>query len=80
MDTVRELAGAGRLALYGDASHGELLRQAGMAQADYLVITLPHSVNRAPLMGATGACFEEAEAAVALTQKVLGDLRGADPG
>jgi hypothetical protein len=78
-----------------------------VAQADYLVITLPHSVNRAPLIaaarhlnpngrifvrarylreraeleqvGATGACFEEAEAAVALTQKVLGDLRGTSP-
>ncbi|HEX6737546.1 MAG TPA: cation:proton antiporter [Vicinamibacteria bacterium] len=105
MDTVRELAGKGRLALYGDASHGELLKQAGVARADYLVVTLPHSVNRAPLIaaarhlnpacrifvrarylrereeleqvGATGACFEEAEAAVVLARKVLDDLQAA---
>jgi CPA2 family monovalent cation:H+ antiporter-2 len=108
MDTVRELAADGRLALYGDASHGELLKQAGVARADYLIVTLPHSVNRRPLIaaarhlnpgcrifvrarylrekeeleqvGATAA-FEEAEAAVALAEKVLGDLqaRRAEP-
>lgn len=102
MDTVRDLAGKGRLALYGDASQGELLKQAGVASARYLVVTLPHSVNRAPLIaaarhlnpacrifvrarylreredlvqaGATAACFEEAEAAVALTERLLLDL------
>jgi CPA2 family monovalent cation:H+ antiporter-2 len=104
MDTVRALAEEGRLALYGDASQAGLLKQAGLARAAYLVVTLPHSVNRTPLIaaarhlnpscrifvrarylrereeleqvGAT-ACFEEAEAAVALTELVLRDLRGA---
>ena len=102
MDTVRALAEEGRLALYGDASHGDLLKQAGLGKAAYLVVTLPHSVNRTPLIaaarhlnpscrifvrarylreradleqaGATGACFEEVEAAVALTDRLLRDL------
>lgn len=102
MDTVAEVAGQGRLALYGDASHAEILRQAGLARASHLVVTLPHSVNRVPMIanarelapqcriivrarylleraaleqaGADAACFEEAEAAVALTTRVLQDL------
>jgi K+:H+ antiporter len=106
MDTVAALAAAGRLAIYGDASAPEVLRQAGIARARYLVVTLPHSVNRAPMVaaarqlnprgrifvrarylqeraeleqvGADAACFEEAEAAVALTARVLADL-GLDP-
>jgi CPA2 family monovalent cation:H+ antiporter-2 len=106
MDTVAALARAGRLAIYGDASAPEVLRQAGVARARYLVVTLPHSVNRVPMVaaarqlnprgrifvrarylqeraeleqvGADAACFEEAEAAVALTALVLADL-GLDP-
>ena len=102
MDTVAQLAGQRRLALYGDASQGEILKQAGIARASHLVLTLPHSVNRAPMVatarqlnpdcrifvrarylreradleqaGADAACFEEAEAAVALTSLVLADL------
>jgi len=102
MDTVAELAGQGRLALYGDASHADLLKQAGVARAKFLVVTLPHSVNRAPLVaaarqidpacrifvrarylqertaleqvGADAACFEEAEAAVALSTMVMAEL------
>ena len=102
MDTVAQLAGQRRLALYGDASQGEILKQAGIARASHLVLTLPHSVNRAPMVatarqlnpdcrifvrarylreredleqaGADAACFEEAEAAIALTALVLADL------
>jgi CPA2 family monovalent cation:H+ antiporter-2 len=105
VDTVAELAARGRLALYGDASHAEILKQAGIPRASHLVVTLPHSVNRAPLVaaarqlspacrilvrarylregrdllqaGADVACFEEVEAAVVLTARVLADL-GAD--
>ena len=100
MDTVSALAREGRLALYGDASHGEVLKQAGIARASHLVVTLPHSVNRGPLItaarqlspscrilvrarylrerreleqaGADAACFEEVEAAVALTERLPG--------
>jgi CPA2 family monovalent cation:H+ antiporter-2 len=102
MDTVAELAGQGRLALFGDASHADLLKQAGLTRARYLVVTLPHSINRAPLVaaarqinpacrifvrarylqertsleqvGTDAACFEEAEAAVALSAMVMAEL------
>jgi CPA2 family monovalent cation:H+ antiporter-2 len=102
LDTVAALGREGRRALYGDASRGEVLKQAGIARATYLLVTLPHSVNRGPLIaaarnlnptcrifvrarylregpeleqaGATAACFEEAEAAVALTDRLLRDL------
>ena len=106
MDTVADLAARGRLAIYGDASQLEILKEAGIARASHLVVTLPHSVNRTPLVaaarqlsprcrilvrarylkereelrqvGADAACFEEVEAAVALTERVLTDL-GKDP-
>jgi K+:H+ antiporter len=102
MDTIAERETAGRRALYGDASQPGILEQAGIARAQYLIVTLPHSVNRTPLIsaarllsprcrifvrarylregaelvqaGANAACFEEAEAAVALTSRVLADL------
>jgi CPA2 family monovalent cation:H+ antiporter-2 len=107
LDTVTALAREGRLALYGDASHPDVLKQAGIARAAYLLVTLPHSVNRGPLIaaarnlnascrifvrarylrerpeleqaGATGAAFEEVEAAVALTERLLRDF-GRDEG
>jgi CPA2 family monovalent cation:H+ antiporter-2 len=102
LETVGALAGEGRLALYGDASHPDILRKAGIARASHLVITLPHSLNRGPMItaarqinpscrilvrarylreraelelaGADVACFEEAEAAGALAERVLRDL------
>jgi CPA2 family monovalent cation:H+ antiporter-2 len=107
METVGELASQGRLGLYGDASHPEILKQAGIARASHLVVSLPHSVNRGPMVlaarrlnprcrvlvrarylqeraeleqvGVDAACYEEAEAAVALTARVLADL-GKDEG
>ena len=79
-----------------------MLKQAGIRRASYLLVTLPHSVNRGPLIaaarnlnpacrifvrarylreraeleqaGATTACFEEIEAAVALTERLLLDF------
>jgi CPA2 family monovalent cation:H+ antiporter-2 len=102
LDTVNELAQAGRPALFGDASHPEILKHAGIERASHLVVTLPHSVNRGPLIaaarrlnprlqilvrarylreradleqaGASAACYEEAEAAVALARHVLRDI------
>lgn len=102
MDTVSEVAAKGRLAVYGDATNATILKAAGIARASQLIITLPHSVNRVPLVtaarqlnpecrvfvrarylkereelvqvGAYAACFEEAEAAVALTAGVLTDM------
>ena len=102
LETVGALAGEGRLALYGDASHPDILRKAGIARASHLVVTLPHSLNRGPMItaarqlnpscrilvrarylreraelelaGADVACFEEAEAAAALAERLLRDL------
>jgi CPA2 family monovalent cation:H+ antiporter-2 len=102
MDTVAQLNGRGRLAIFGDASQPGILEQAGLARASHLVVTLPHSVNRTPMIaaarqlnptcrilvrarylreraeleqvGTTAECFEEVEAAVALTSLVLADL------
>jgi CPA2 family monovalent cation:H+ antiporter-2 len=104
MDTVQAIKRDGRLALYGDAFNIEVMHQA-LPRATHLIITLPHSQNRNPLIaaaklinpdikvfvraryiaeredleqvGADGAVYEEAEAAVALSRLVLFD-RGAD--
>jgi CPA2 family monovalent cation:H+ antiporter-2 len=104
LDTVQSLTRQGRLALYGDAFNIEVMHQA-LARATHLIISLPHSANRGPLIataklirpeikvfvrahyiaereelnqvGADGACYEEAEAAVALARLVLFD-QGAD--
>jgi CPA2 family monovalent cation:H+ antiporter-2 len=106
MDTVSEVAAQGRLAIYGDAAHEVILKAAGIHRATQVIVTLPHSVNRVPLMtavrqlnakcrifvrarylserevlvqeGVHAACFEEAEAAVALTALVLTD-HGLEP-
>jgi CPA2 family monovalent cation:H+ antiporter-2 len=105
MNTVQALKRDGRAALFGDAFNVEVMHQA-LPRATHLIITLPHSANRNPLIaaaklinpaikvfvraryiaekeeltqvGADGAVFEEAEAAVALSRLVLFD-RGADP-
>ena len=111
MDTVAEIRASGRHAIFGDASHADILRQAGAERASHLVVTLPHSVNRTPMIaaarqqnprcrilvrarylreraeleqvGTSAVCFEEAEAAAALTALVLADLsaaRAPEPG
>lgn len=102
LDTVNALARDGGMALYGDASRREILKQAGVEHATHLVVTLPHSVNRGPLVaaarglnpslrilvrarylrerrdleqaGASAACFEEVEAAVALARALLQEI------
>jgi CPA2 family monovalent cation:H+ antiporter-2 len=104
LETVQSLTREGRLALYGDAFNIEVMHQA-LARATHLIISLPHSANRGPLIataklispalkvfvrahyiaereelnqvGADGAVYEEAEAAVALARLVLFD-QGAD--
>ena len=52
MDTVAQLNARGRRAIFGDASHPVILAQAGLARASHLVVTLPHSVNRMPMIAA----------------------------
>lgn len=46
VDTVLRLNGEGHAAIYGDASRQEILRAAGIAQARYLLVTLPDSEAR----------------------------------
>ena len=103
MDSVAEIRAASRQAIFGDASHADILREAGVERASHLVVTLPHSVNRTPmiaaarqlnpgcrifvrarylrergdleLVGTSAVCYEEVEAAVALTSLVLEDLK-----
>lgn len=50
IDTVRSLTAAGRAALYGDATRREVLEQAGIREAAHLVVSLPHTDGRAPLV------------------------------
>ena len=104
MDTIRELTKAGRAAIFGDAFNIEVMH-AALGNATHVIITLPHSANRDPLIaaaklinpavkvfvrarylrerpeleqaGADAACYEEAEAAVALARLVMFD-QGAD--
>jgi CPA2 family monovalent cation:H+ antiporter-2 len=52
VDVVQQVTGAGRRAVYGDATNAAVLTAAGVARASHLLITLPHSVNRRPLIAA----------------------------
>jgi CPA2 family monovalent cation:H+ antiporter-2 len=104
MDTVQDLTKRGKAAIYGDAFNIEVMHQA-LGRATHLIVSLPHSFNRTPLIAAAklinpdvkvfvrahylrereeleqagmdAACYEEAEAAVALSRLVLFDT-GAD--
>lgn len=51
MNTVERLTREGRAAIYGDAFNIEVLAQA-LSTATHLIITLPHSTNRNPLISA----------------------------
>jgi len=49
-DTIRALSQQGRLAIFGDASRMAILEEAGVRDATQLVVTLPHSSDRIPLV------------------------------
>jgi len=49
MDTIESLTKEKRIAIYGDAYNIEVMHQA-LPNAKYVVITLPHSANRGPLI------------------------------
>jgi CPA2 family monovalent cation:H+ antiporter-2 len=51
MDTVQGLTREGRAAIFGDAFNIEVMHQA-LPRATHLIITLPHSANRNPLITA----------------------------
>jgi CPA2 family monovalent cation:H+ antiporter-2 len=48
--TVRGLAERGRLAIYGDATRPEILRDAGIERAEQFIVALPHSTDRTALV------------------------------
>lgn len=50
IETIQTLTKAGRLAIYGDATRREVLDQAGIRKAAQLIVTLPHTDDRAPLV------------------------------
>jgi CPA2 family monovalent cation:H+ antiporter-2 len=51
MDTIQHLTRAGRAAIFGDAFNIEVMHQA-LGSATHIIITLPHSANRDPLIAA----------------------------
>lgn len=50
MDTVSELRGRGRAAIFGDASREAILESAGVVQASHMVLTLPQSNDRVAIV------------------------------
>jgi monovalent cation:H+ antiporter-2, CPA2 family len=46
VDTVQSLLARGETAIYGDASHRDILRAAGVGRAKYLLITIPDLSTR----------------------------------
>ncbi|MBE7506192.1 MAG: cation:proton antiporter [Planctomycetia bacterium] len=52
MDTVSSLNAEEQMAIFGDASHESILEQAGARHATYVILTLPHSSERAAVVAA----------------------------
>lgn len=50
IDTIRSLTKSGRTAIYGDATRREVLEQAGIRRAIHLIVSLPHTEGRVPLV------------------------------
>jgi CPA2 family monovalent cation:H+ antiporter-2 len=52
MDTVSSLRADGHAAIFGDGSHETLLKQAGLQNALYLIVALPHAADCAAVVAA----------------------------
>ncbi|MCZ2344114.1 MAG: cation:proton antiporter [Bacteroidales bacterium] len=52
MDTVADLRRQGREAVFGDASREAILESAGVGHASHLIVTLPHTADRAAIVSA----------------------------
>jgi len=46
LDTVRDLMESGQAAIYGDAGQSDILKAAGVQEADYLLVTIPDILAR----------------------------------
>jgi CPA2 family monovalent cation:H+ antiporter-2 len=107
IDTVLALQAEGKRALFGDGTHADILKEAGIAQAGYLIVSLPDT--RASVMvvslarqlnpglrilararyladggaleqaGVDAVCYDEAEAATALSVVLKAHLQAAAP-
>lgn len=55
MDTISTLRNQGKPAIYGDASNGRILEEAGIASASHLVVTVPDGGQRAGIITAAKA-------------------------
>jgi monovalent cation:H+ antiporter-2, CPA2 family len=52
VDTIADIRREGRTAIFGDASQPAILEAAGASRATHLLLTLPHSSNRAGIVSA----------------------------
>ncbi|MBS0197567.1 MAG: cation:proton antiporter [Planctomycetes bacterium] len=78
ISTVRGLANRGRAALYGDATRHEILIEAGIRRAVHLVVTLPDSAGRVPIVMAARELNPSVEITVRVRYLAEGDpLRAA---
>ena len=107
IDTVLALQAERKRALFGDGTHADILKEAGIAQAGYLIVSLPDT--RASVMvvslarqlnpglrilararyladggaleqaGVDAVCYDEAEAATALSVVLKAHLQAAAP-
>ena len=50
LEIVRQLVKAGRFAIYGDATRGEVLERAGIREASHLILSLPQKEDRIQLV------------------------------
>jgi CPA2 family monovalent cation:H+ antiporter-2 len=50
VDTVRNLIESGQVAIYGDASRHDILKAAGVEEADYLLVTVPDVLTRSAVI------------------------------
>ena len=55
METISSLRGDGRAAIFGDASNGRILEEAGIGNAGHLIVTVPDGSQRAAIVTAARA-------------------------
>lgn len=60
LDTISDLKSQGQMAIFGDASHESILKQAGVERASHVVLTLPGSADRAAIVTAVRNLNENA--------------------
>ncbi len=72
--TVESLVASGRSAIFGDATRPEILEDAGIRRAQYLVVTLPHAENRSDLVQIAKEL--NADVQIIMRARYLGEAEG----